>query len=246
MRARSAALLATVCLCLAGCAGDVASVDTAPLAVADAARGLIATGPARATSSGAIAQRPAVPPAGAARATSSRAIAQRPAVPPAGAARTTSSRATRHSSQAVVRRPAVPPAGTAAAEPATPTPAGPGRASTAEAQRPQPLAAAPLLAAPACEQYVAALAGRLPAPVRARRGTQGLAIVSDAVAAALLGMPIVVPRASRAAREQLDDAHARLTRALAAAQDADAAALARDMRPLISAYAGALGIAACG
>ncbi len=125
-----------------------------------------------------------------------------------------------------------------------PTPPAPPRPRMSAPARALATAAAPALAGGACEQYLAARAGRFPAGVRARGEALALAAVTDSVAAALLGMPVVAPRASLAARAPLEDAHARLTRALVAGDDA--AAIARATGPLLRDYAQALGIAACG
>jgi hypothetical protein len=82
--------------------------------------------------------------------------------------------------------------------------------------------------------------------VLARGEARALAIVTDSVSAALLGMPVTVPASSLAARKTLADAHARLARALAAGEDARATAIAQATAARIQDYAQALGIAECG
>jgi hypothetical protein len=128
----------------------------------------------------------------------------------------------------------------------TPTPAGPPRPRTAEPARALPVSAAAGLAAAACEQHRQAQAGRFPAVVRTRGDARALAVVTDGVAAALLGMPVVAPRAGLAARAELGEAAARLSRALARNDDATATATAQATGPRIRDYAHALGIAGCG
>jgi hypothetical protein len=142
-------------------------------------------------------------------------------------------------------RSAVPPRSGASAR-EVPTPAGPRRSRTPEPARALSVSAAPRLAAAACEQYAAARGGRFPAVVRVRGEARALAVMTDGVAAALLGLPVVVPQASLAAREELDAAHAHLSRALIAGDDARATAIARAAGPRIGRYAQALGIAGCG
>jgi len=105
---------------------------------------------------------------------------------------------------------------------------------------------APRLAAPACEQFADARGGHFPRVVQQRGSTRALALMTQAVADALLGLPVVVPDASLPAREQLDGARARLARALAQGDDATATAIARASAPRVAAYASALGIADCG
>ncbi len=82
--------------------------------------------------------------------------------------------------------------------------------------------------------------------IRARRSARALATVTESVAAVLLGLPVTPPRASRAVRERLDGASVRLSRALAAGEDARATAIAQATGPRIRAYARAIGVAACG
>ncbi|MDX6690131.1 MAG: hypothetical protein QOG15_1588 [Solirubrobacteraceae bacterium] len=149
------------------------------------------------------------------------------------------------STRAVQRRSAVPPRSGANAR-ELPTPPGSRRSRTPEPSAPLPASAAQRLAAPACEQYLAARAGHFPAVVAARGEARALAVMTDSVAAALLGLPIVAPGASLAARLQLDAAHVRLAQALAAGQDPPATAIARAANQRIGDYAQALGIAECG
>jgi hypothetical protein len=94
--------------------------------------------------------------------------------------------------------------------------------------------------------YTDALAGRFPKAVLARGAGRAPAFVAESAAAALLGLPVVAPRASRHSRERLDAALARLTRALSEADDAAARAIADAMRPRIRAYAAELDAGACG
>ena len=109
-----------------------------------------------------------------------------------------------------------------------------------------PLSEAARLAAPACAQYAAALAGRYPDAVRARGPERALALMTESVAAALTGLPITAPRSSGPARAALDRAHARLATALAGQDTSAATAKARSAAPRIRAYAAAIGIANCG
>jgi hypothetical protein len=132
------------------------------------------------------------------------------------------------------RRPAVAP-GALTGEP---TPPGPRRPRAATAALALPVAEAARLAAPACAQYAAALAGRFPDAVRARGAGRAPAIVTESVAAALHGLPLRPPVASLPAREALYRAHEKL-----AAHDDDAAAATRRW---IGRYARAIGIAGCG
>ena len=128
----------------------------------------------------------------------------------------------------------------------TPTPPAGPRPRNAEPARALPASAAAGLAAGVCAQHMAARAGRFPAVVRARGEARALAVVTDSTAAALLGLPVVAPPASRPARKSLHTAHARLTLALAADADATAAELARATASRIRDYARALNIAGCG
>ncbi|MEY2516031.1 MAG: hypothetical protein QOJ89_3389 [bacterium] len=143
----------------------------------------------------------------------------------------------------VQRTPAVPAAHVAGAD-APATPASPPRPRTAPPPRAIALAGARRLAAPACELQRDVRAGRVPDVVAARGSQRARALVTESVAAALLGLPVEVPDASAPARERLDAAHARLSRALADGDDASAAAAAASDRS--DAYAAALGIAGCG
>jgi hypothetical protein len=123
-----------------------------------------------------------------------------------------------------------------------PAPARPRDASDPAALAP---ADAGRLAAPACATLRDAVGGRLP-DVVARRGGQsrGPAVVTQAVAAALLGLPIDVPAAARAEHRRLVAAHGALTAALnapGAAANAGASA-----RTAVRAYAASLGIERCG
>jgi hypothetical protein len=127
-----------------------------------------------------------------------------------------------------------------------PTPAGPHRPRTSPPRRALELSAARRLVAPACATYLAALAGRYPDAVLARGSRRALALVTQSVAAALLGMPVVASPASLPARRQLDAALARLSRALADRDDARPTAIARATAARIRAYADALGIDGCG
>jgi hypothetical protein len=102
------------------------------------------------------------------------------------------------------------------------------------------------LAAPACATYAQALAGRFPHVVLARGSRRALALVTQSVAAALLGVPVVASPAALPARERVDATLARLTRALADRGDARPTAIARSMAPRIRAYAHALRIDRCG
>ena len=129
----------------------------------------------------------------------------------------------------------------AAGEPTPPSP----RTRPAAPARALPASSAPRLAAPACEQYAAGLAGTFPRAVQARGASRALALLTESVASALLGMPVTVPAASRPEREVLEDARARISTALAAGDDAKATAIARATTPRIAAYAHALGITGC-
>ena len=125
-----------------------------------------------------------------------------------------------------------------------PTPPSP-RTRPAAPPRALPASSAPRLAAPACEQYAAGLAGTFPEAVQARGAERALALLTESVASALLGMPITVPAASRAERDVLEGARARISTALVAGDDAKATAIARATKPRIAAYAQALGITGC-
>ena len=81
--------------------------------------------------------------------------------------------------------------------------------------------------------------------MQARGASRALALLTESVASALLGMPVTVPAASRPAREVLEGARARISTALAAGDDAKATAIARATAPRIGAYAQALGITGC-
>ena len=146
--------------------------------------------------------------------------------------------------QAGVRRqPAVP----ADLQASAPTPPGPrARPRNAASPRPLPASSAGRLAAPACAQYAAARAGRFPEVVLKRGAGLALAVVTESAASTLLGLPIEAPPAAAPARRRLAEAHARLARALAAPDDRAAKETAGTAAPLISVYAGALGITDCG
>ena len=101
------------------------------------------------------------------------------------------------------------------------------------------------LAAPACATLRDAAGGRLPALVARRGQTRAPAVVTQAVAAALLGLPVDVPAAARTEHRRLVAAHAALTDALGAPGDA-AANEAATARTALRAYARALGIDTCG
>jgi hypothetical protein len=102
------------------------------------------------------------------------------------------------------------------------------------------------LVAPACATYAEALAGRYPAAMLARGSRRALALVTQSVAAALVGAPVVASPAALPARERLDATLARLSRALADRGDARPNAIASSMTPRIRAYANVLGIDHCG
>jgi hypothetical protein len=127
-----------------------------------------------------------------------------------------------------------------------PTPPGPPRRRAPQPARAAAVSDAAQLAVPACAMYTDALAGRFPKAVLARGAGRAPAFVAESAAAALLGLPVVAPRASRHSRERLDAALARLTRALSEADDAAARAIADAMRPRIRAYAAELDASACG
>ncbi len=141
------------------------------------------------------------------------------------------------------RRPAIARGASLAAKPTRPGPRRPRAAAPATAV---PLSEAARLAAPACAQYEAALAGRYPDAVRARGPERALALMTESVAAALAGLPIKATRSSAPARAALDAARARLAEALAAQDPRTASAIAHAAAPRIRAYAAAIGIASCG
>lgn len=145
-------------------------------------------------------------------------------------------------SQRAERRSSGHPAAPADAKPSTPLPAGPRRQRTPAPAVALPSADAGRLAAPTCAIYADAFAGRFPEAILARGSRSALAQVSQSVAGALLGLPVEVPRGALAAREDLDRAQRRLSRALASGGQADAGAIG----PRIRAYARALDIDGCG
>jgi hypothetical protein len=167
-----------------------------------------------------------------------------------GVASLTSSAAARrdaapHAASRAVRRTPALPANAPRGVETTPTPAEPRRPRTPQPSRPVALAGAERLGAPACATYADALTGRFAHGLAARGPGRALALVAESVASALLGLPVVAPRASLPARRRLDAALARLSAALEAADDGAAAATAVAMAPRIRAYAAALGIGAC-
>ena len=145
-------------------------------------------------------------------------------------------------SERAERRSSGHPAAPADAKPSTPMPAGPRRQRTPAPAGALPAADAGRLAAPACATYAKRSRGRFPGAVAARGSAGALAQVSQSVAGALLGLPVEVPRAAFDAREDLDRAQRRLSRALASGGVADAGAIG----PHIRAYAQALGVGGCG
>jgi hypothetical protein len=146
--------------------------------------------------------------------------------------------------QRAERRSSGHPAAPADAKASTPTPAGPRRQRTPAPAGALSTADAGRLAEPACAAYLGALAGRFPDAVLARGAGGALARVSESVAAALLGLPVDVPKAGLAAREDLDRGLRSLSRAFVSGEDVGARATA--IAPRIRAYAGALGIDGCG
>jgi hypothetical protein len=82
--------------------------------------------------------------------------------------------------------------------------------------------------------------------VLARGSRRALALVTQSVAAALLGVPVAASPATLPARAHLDGALARLSLALGDRDDVRPTTIARSMAPRIRAYAHALGTDACG
>jgi hypothetical protein len=128
------------------------------------------------------------------------------------------------------------------------TPASPSRSrrevDAAPAATALDAAGAARVAAPACATLRDALAGDVPDVVRRRAGNRALAVVTQAVASALLGLPVDVPASARAERKHLAAAYAALGEVLAGS--ADPSATAATARAGVRAYAAAIGIDGCG
>jgi hypothetical protein len=235
-------LIAAAGIVVAGCgaqAGPSTAGSGRPMAVATSG----ATSLTSAAATRAAPQHAASPTSMAAR----RAASRRVASPTSAAARRDAPEhaSPRHGSpRAVQRTPAVPANAPHGVE-LTPTPAAPRRPRTPQRSRPVALAHAERLGAPACATYADALAGRFTDVVAARGSRRALALVTESVAAALLGLPVLAPQASLPARERLDAVLGRLSAALATADDGAATATAIAMTPRIRAYAAALRIGAC-